>query len=148
MDKAIDLLKQWTIEYVKSRDVLNDQVSNIVSADDNLVHVKYDDRSRTFVLCPDQAQLDSLDLSKNVTLILLNNLGSLDFVLHNWSKLKKSITVNILFVNPRSKLEQRWALNPYTHAKIADVTSLKRGIITMSENVDYITMEELIRELS
>jgi hypothetical protein len=53
----------------------------------------------------------------------------------NWDKLIKFPSLTLYFVNPFSKLDKKWLINPYVHSKICDDKSLKTGLKSMFEMV-------------
>jgi len=55
--------------------------------------------------------------------------------------------LSFYFINPFSKLDEKWIIFPHTHHRICDPDSLQTGLRTMSEMVDEITEDQLKERL-
>ena len=60
-----------------------------------------------------------------------------------WNKLILIRNLSLYFVNPFSKQEKRWVINPHLHHKISDAESLELGLNSLFIMVDPITEKEV-----
>ncbi|MBN1646342.1 hypothetical protein JW868_04860 [Candidatus Woesearchaeota archaeon] len=69
--------------------------------------------------------------SQNI--ITLNTQKNVQIFIRQFSKYAQNLFLTIIFVNPSAN--QKWLIKPHVHNLVADKTSLKRGIMALSENV-------------
>ncbi len=139
MANKYDQLKEWTIHFLKHKDILNKDISFIeenVSGFDLLIKRKAENQ---YVLIKEK--LDSIDnilnliSDKNVMLIVTNSRTNLDNLISNWTKMCKFQKLAIFFVNPNSSTDKKWSIYPYTHNIIVDRPALRRGLESLFEMV-------------
>lgn len=143
-------LIEWLKGYVKHRDIVAQAIKNIKETDDGF----YVERTDT-----DQIYFVKLDLDevtdfkgmlshpgKNVFLVTLNNESNIKKVVKVWNILEPLANLKIIFINPLSKSDNKWLLSPHVHASICDPASLKNGLLSLGQNVGYITKEEIQKE--
>ncbi|MBR9690286.1 hypothetical protein GOV08_01240 [Candidatus Woesearchaeota archaeon] len=131
---SVDNLTQWTILYVKNKDILKKEIKEY-KIFKNYVEFEYlDARKQTCYIYPtmkSEARSDTKEGWKAV--ICLNTKANFDFLISNWENLIKNPKLSIIFVNPR--LNQKWIVFPHTHNKITEKASLKLGLQTLFESV-------------
>jgi hypothetical protein len=130
----MDSLKEWLILYLKNRDIILRKILNISEKED-VVTIKFKDKEQTFFILP-SLSLPDLSKAQNPAIVCLNTKVNFNFLLTNWEKLASFKSLSLYFVNPKSRLEKRWILFPFTHHSIADNESLKLGLMAMFETVD------------
>lgn len=148
MEKEIKFLKEWIVRYLKNKDLL---ARKIVSIDEfeNGFEVKRKDKEQKFLIAPNLSQFDKIlneinSFSKGKALVCFHTKQNFDVLISNWNKfvdIGREFTV--YFVNPFSKTEKVLILNPYTHELISDESSLKQGLKTMAENVEFTNEDEI-----
>ena len=133
MTSAHDELTEWTIFYVKNKDIIRKEIKDYKVLK-NFVEFEYSSRKHTYYILPD-LKSDSLAISKegNITIICLNKKENLNFLVENWENFKINSKFSIIFVN--IKTGGKWIVYPHTHDKITDKESLKPGLISLFENV-------------
>lgn len=148
MDKIYDYLIEWTINYVKNRDVIDKKIENIEKNKEGYdIFVKRVDKEQFFIIRPFIKDIDEiiekLRADKNISLVVFNSNENFEIIVENWNKFVDFKNFNIYFVNPFSQLDKKWIIYPYTHARISDSSSLERGLRSMFEMVEPITEEQL-----
>lgn len=144
----IKFLREWTVSYVKHRDIIAKNITNIKEEQDRVV-VKLKDKEQVFLIKPtvDDSFIQEINKDKNIGIVMLNSKENLDFLIKNWSKLIKFEKLAIFFINPFSEPDKKWFISPYVHNKICDKDSLKLGLKTMFETVEAITEKEIMKRI-
>ena len=147
-DVIVSFLREWTVSYVKHRDILAKNIINIKEEQDKVI-VKFKDKEQIFLIRPivNDSVIEKIDKDKNISIVMLNSKENLDFLIKNWNKLIKFEKLTLFFVNPLSEFEKKWFISPYMHNKICDDDSLKIGLKTMFETVESITEELLLKRI-
>ena len=136
-----DFLKEWTINYVKSRDVIRNTIVEIHKDKEELVVVHKHKEVKYFIdpfLEDIDKNLKLLKEDSDAAIICMNTQENLNKMFEKWKDLAKHRHLAMMFVNPSSKLDKLWVIFPYTHDRIADPSSFKTGIKTMFEQVDEV----------
>ena len=147
-EEIIKFLREWTVGYVKHKDMLAKNIVDIKEEQDKVI-VKFKDKGQVFLIRPtaDDSVIEKIDKDKNIGIVMLNSKENLDFLINKWNKLIKFDKLTILFVNPLSEPDKKWFISPYVHNKICDNDSLKLGLKTMFNTVESITEEELMEKI-
>jgi len=131
-------LQEWAYHYIRNRDIIARSVAEIDKDESGLI-VKYKDNSMMKVLA--LADLNRLDISEEyskVSVVTPNSIANIKWIMENWDKVKDHKGLTIYFVNPKSRLDKKWVLHPYTHNKICDSSALRTGIKAMSDMVEKV----------
>lgn len=140
MDKATSLLSEWTINFIKNKDIHTMSIKDI-KKEKNEITIKYIDKEETYIVDPYFTDINNILEKKEdnyTVLVVLNKKKNLDLIIKNWTRLIKYKNLRIILVNPFSELEKKWILNPYFHNKVADMESLKKGLTSLFYAVDPI----------
>ncbi|MBN2112420.1 hypothetical protein JW707_04970 [Candidatus Woesearchaeota archaeon] len=140
MKNEFGVLKEWTVNYIKNKDVLTKAIASIEEEKDgwDLV-IKTKTGDKYCIIAPVIKDINQIigKLNDNfVTLVVLNKKENLDIITENWSRLVCFPKLSVMFVNPNSELEKRWIIYPYTHDKITEKPSLKKGLKSLFQTVD------------
>jgi len=151
-DKAHSFLADWTLKYIKNKDVISKKIENIENGKDGFdLYVKYRDREQYFIIFPVIKDIDSiirrLNNSFHFSIVALNSKENFDVVLKNWNKLVSFKFLSIIFANPFSELDKKWIIFPYTHQKICDESSLENGLKSMFSMVEPIEEQQLTAKI-
>ena len=145
--KIKDFLLEWTLHYLKNRDLISKKIESIEKGKDKFdAFVKYKDKDQYLSIIPqikDLNFLERLDKEKNHLISVFNTKENLSKIVDNWHKLIDFKLLCILFVNPWSSYDKRWIIYPYTHHRIADESSLKAGLKSMFETVEPVKKSQL-----
>ncbi len=146
MVNVSSFLVDWTIRFLENKDAIRKEIVNIeknVSGFDFTVH--YMDKVKYFIIVSILVDrlFNEIKNEDYIGFITLNNLSNIGFTVSNWKRLIGFKSLNIFFVNPFSSLNKVWTINPYTHDKICDKTSLELGLKSIAQEVESIGMEEL-----
>jgi hypothetical protein len=123
----MDNLKEWTIAYVKNRDMA---FRKLVSHHDegNKVIFKFKDKEQKYVFAE---SLEPIMGEACDFLVTRNSEENFNCLIKNWDKLSKT-KLSIIFVAK----DDKWLINPHVHSMIADPASMKTGLRTMFETAN------------
>ena len=147
-DVIVKFIREWAVSYVKHKDILTKNITNIKEEQDRVI-VELKDKEQVFLIRPtaDDSVIQEINKDKNIGIVMLNSKENLDFLIKNWSKLIKFEKLTIFFINPFSGLDTKWFISPYVHDRICDKDSLKLGLKTMFETVEAITEKEILEKI-
>ena len=131
-------LKQWTVEFIKHKDMIQKSILDIKEND--VIHVKSKDKEQVFVVESEiesfQKVLDFAEKDMLVVMVCYNTKKNFDKLIKNWENLVKFKKLSVMFVNPKSNKDKKWIIYPATHNSICDPASLKTGLESMFAMVD------------
>jgi len=130
-------LKEWTVQYVKNKDLAfrklvkfeDDEKNNIIN-----FHFKDKDNKHYILEKLDEKIISLINNSDWKTIVCLNIDENFDFLIKHWDKLSKIHNLNIIFVN--LKTSEKWLINPKLHSMIADPDSIRIGLRTMFDTAN------------
>lgn len=133
MTDQINSLLEWTIFFVKNKDIMKREIKDYKILK-NYVDFEYKDRKHTYYMYPELND-EAITVSEKgiTTIVCLNKKDNLNFVVKNWDKLTKNKTFSMVFVHPTSN--QRWIIYPYTHNSVTEKSSLKSGLQSLAEQI-------------
>ena len=146
-------LVQWTINYIKNKDIVSKKIEQIENGKDSFdLYVKYQDREQYFIIAASIVDINPIlqRITNNTyfSIVTLNSKENFDAMIKNWSKLTNFKFLNIIFVNPFSEIDKKWIIFPHTHHKICDEPSLENGLKAMFNMVDPIEEGQLIARIT
>ena len=152
-DKSHSFLVDWSINFVKNKDIISKKIEKIENGKDNFdLYIKYKDREQYFIIVPNIADIDSIIQRINnnyyFSIVTLNSKENFNIIIKNWNRLISFKFLNIIFVNPFSEMDKKWIIFPHTHNKICDESSLKTGLKSMFETVDSIEEIQLMSKIT
>jgi len=132
--------QQKSSSYVKNKDLLVKQIEKIEQDKDGWDIVVTTKSGLKFYLVVPKIEdfgkiVERID-SHNLTIVVFNTKENLDIVIENWSKIKDHEHLAIMFVNPNSELDKKWVVFPYTHHKVTEKASLKKGLKSLFQTVE------------
>jgi len=131
-------LKQWTLEFIKHKDLIQKSITSIKEND--VIHVKSKDKEQVYVVQPEidgfQEAIDYSEKDIWVVMVCYNTKQNFYKLIKNWENLVKYRKLSVMFVNPESKIDKKWIIYPATHNSICDASSLKTGLESMFAMVD------------
>ena len=145
-DVIIKFIKEWTIGYVKHRDILTKNIIDIKEEPDRVI-VKFKEKEQVFLIRPTINDSVIKEVNKNISIVMLNSKENLDFLMNKWNKLIKFEKLTLFFINPFSEPDKKWFISPYVHDRICDNDSLKLGLKTMFETVESITEKDIMKKI-
>ena len=152
-NKAHSFLVDWTINFLKNKDILAKKIEKIENGKDGFdLYVKYRDREQYVIVAPQLKDMDSIikKISNNsyFSIVTLNSKENFDAIVNIWSKLTGFKFLNIIFVNPFSESDKKWVIFPHTHHKICDESSLEAGLKSMFGMVEPIEEGQLLAKIT
>ena len=147
-----DFLVDWTIDFVKNKDVITKKIENIEKNKNGFdLSIKFKDKEQFFVVAPNISDLNSIvariNSDSHFCIVTLNSSQNLESLIKNWRRLIEFKFLSIIFVNPFSQLDKKWIIHPYTHHRICDESSLKTGLKSMFEMVEPIEEPQLAAKI-
>lgn len=151
--KTHSFLVEWTINFLKNKDILAKKIEKIENGKDGFdLYVKYKDREHYLIVEPQLKDFNSIMQKINnnsyFSIVTLNSKENFDVVVKNWNALVGFKFLNIIFVNPFSESDKKWIIFPHTHHKICDEQSLDTGLKSMFGMVEPIEEEQLIAKIT
>ena len=152
MADAHSFLVDWTMNFIKNKDIVAKKIEKIENGKDGFdLYVKRKDREQYFIITAKIADMDSI-LRKinsigNFSIVTLNSSENFEALLKNWGRLISFKFLNIIFANPFSAADKKWAVFPHTHHKICDESSLETGLKAMFDSVDTIDEQQLAEKV-
>jgi len=151
MGKMYSFLVEWTVNFVKNRDLLTKNIEDVEKNKEGFF-VKFKDRKQFFIIEPFVEDIDEvikkINEEEHFSLVVFNTKENFEVIVENWNMLIEFKKLSIYFVNPFSQLDKKWIIFPYTHHKVGSESSLESGLKTMFETVDSISKEELSKKIS
>ena len=152
-EKAHSFLVEWTINFVKHKDMLTKKIEKIGKNKDGFdLYIKYKDMEQYFIITPNIDDMDSIiqkiNNEKHFSIVTLNSKSNFELILKNWNKLVHFKFLNIIFANPFSELDKKWIIFPHTHQKVCDENSLETGLKSMFQMVEPIEEQQLIAKIT
>ena len=151
MDRLHSFLQEWTVNYVKNRDLLTKSIESVEKNKEGFL-VRFKDRKQFFIVEPFIGDINEVIKKINeeeyFSLVVFNTKENFEAVVENWNRLVEFKKLSIYFVNPFSQLDKKWIVYPYTHHQVGSESSLELGLKTMFETVESINKEELNRRIS
>ena len=126
-------LIEWTKHYVKFKDCMKRQITEIEELEDRLlVHEKKEDKIYCISEDLRTKLLTEVECENRKYLVTLNALQNVKFLADNWQLIDdKEFT--IIFANP--KTNESWMVHPKTHSKISDSKTVKQGLMSLYESI-------------
>lgn len=145
---AFDALKQWALLYVKHKDITLKKIAGIKDADYGFLMANSDGTTTSCVVAVSFKGIDkefssTAAADKSTPIVTLSNEENIRAVHSVWDTLAASQNLLIIFANPFSSLEEKWALRPHLHNRVCDRSSLLQGLKAMAELVEPIDAETL-----
>ena len=153
MNREQIYLRDWTLRYIKNKDLILKKIVSTEELEDGFHLVKKDNEQRFFVepfFTDVDATLKKVKAYEhNKALVFYHTKENYDALLKHW---KNFVDVGrdftLFIINPFSKTDRVLTLSPYTHNLIADPDSLDTGLKTMSGNVEFTTEKEIKKIIS
>jgi hypothetical protein len=124
-------LREWTVLYVKHKDVFTRKLERYAEESGKLVFHFKDHTMHAYAM--DKLELPAI---KEKTLVVtLNTQENMDLLVKKWSEFSKFPKLTVVFVNPQKN--EKWFIIPHTHAMISD-PDVAQGIKSLSENVTLV----------
>jgi len=138
------MLKEWTHNYLKNKDILHKRISTITDKGDYILVENKDETHIIVIVKEKMVDVDKvLDLFKKyqkkhkaqkLTLVLNNNKKNLDLLIKSWKKFVEFTSLTVIFANP--EMNDKWIVSPAIHDRIADKKNLKQGLVSMFQTVE------------
>ena len=153
MENSHDFLVDWTIKFIKNKDIITKKIEHIENGKDGFdLYVKYKDREQYFIIAPNITDIDSIiqrvNNSSHFSIVALNSKENFEIILKNWNRLLSFKFLSIIFTNPFSELDKKWIVFPHTHHKICDESSLEHGLKSMFGMVEPIEERQLVAKIT
>ena len=147
-DKETKFLKEWAARYVKNKDIITRKITSLKENEGDFTVMRGESEHKYFIM-PFLRDIKEIigsagKFGDEKTLVCFHTKENFDFLISNWNEFVGfGRNFLIYFINPFSKLERVLSICPYTHQLISDEESLKLGLKTMSETVEFTTEDEV-----
>ena len=135
------------MRHIKYKDLIFRRIADVQEGEDLVLVNMTDSRTCGYLVEPFIQGMESLAPLKNhecCFLICYNTKENLNFLIKNWEVLVKfKRNFCIMFINPFSKTEKKWAIYPATHDLITERSALKLGLEVLFSTVDALTEQEV-----
>lgn len=141
-----EYLVEWFERFTKNRDLLFRRISQIKHEGNKIYVEQKDGKKIVYHVEPfveDFAKICKAIKDEHKGIVVYNTTDNFQALLKSWDAVAKIANLTVFFVNPFSKLEKRWAINPRTHSMITDKEALEPGLNSMFVMVDSTTKKEL-----
>ena len=137
------------VRHIRNKDLLFRRIADVREVEDFILVTMKDSGVRAYLVepfVPDMGILSPLNNHDCCFLVCYNTPENLDFLIVNWDALVKfKRNFCMIFVNPFSTTDKKWAVYPATHDIITERPALKSGLQVLFSTVDKTTKEEIER---
>jgi hypothetical protein len=123
-------LREWAVHHIKQKDLVKHDLISFKEEAGRVV-CEYKEGRGVFY-CKENLDLDLMKPvpnDENATFVCLCNEHNFKLLVDHWDLFKTKSNFSFIFLNP--SLAEKWVIQPYVHAKIADPATLKQGLRTM-----------------
>jgi len=124
-------LREWTIIYVKHRDLMTKKLQGYEEKNGKLVFTFKDHHMHAYAV----EKLSVPTIEGKTLLVTLQTKENVEFLLKHWSEYNKHADLTMVFVHPEKN--EKWAVIPHTHAQVSD-PNFEQGIRSMADSVSYV----------
>jgi len=144
---------KWAVNYEKHKDIIRKEIKSIdKDREGYALIIEYKNKVKHFLVMPKFDDIESLRIKlnkgENITLITVNSLSNIEFLIDKWKLLIDFPGFIIIFINPFSLVDDKWMIMPYAHNRITDQSALKKGLKSMFAAVDSITEEKFLEKVN
>lgn len=145
LSKPTKYLADWFVRYTKNRDLLFKKISEVKEEGCKIIITQKDGSVVHYYVEPFPDDFEKLAEmpEEQKGIVVYNSKDNFDRMMNAWKKLSETKGLTIYLVNPFSKLDKRWIINPHVHNKISDKVSLAMGLNSMFILVDPISRQEV-----
>ena len=121
-------LADWFVRYTKNRDLMFRKISEIKEEGNKIVVEEKTGKKTVYYAEPfpeDFAKLTEGIKDEHKGLLVYNTQDNFESMIKDWKKLAAVQNLVIYFVNPFSKIEKKWIINPHIHSKISEAAALE-----------------------
>ena len=124
-------LLEWASTHLRHQDLLKRSIESIQEEQQTLI-ITHKDKTKDIWLVQEDLDLSNTQVKGIITLNTKNNLKKL---IKEWSIVKEA-DCKIFFANPQTN--DRWAIVPSHHTKIADQKNIKAGLESLAQNTTFV----------
>lgn len=149
------LLQRWSLNQIKHKNLMTKDLHEIKEKKYDLLCI-YETKRHYFMIIPflhgieeilEKMRYAKLEFDANFfSVVVLNAKHNLNLLIANWNKFIGFPELNLFFVNPFSKLEKKWIINPHFHHRISDKASLETGLKSIFSSVEKID-KKMVKEI-
>ncbi len=145
MEKAVSFLKAWAIEFVRNKDLVFNKIEKVDEEEGKpQFTVHYKDKTQHCFIVSHLSEI-KYNSKDHVGIFTFHTDNNFKTILDRWNEFSSHPQLTIYSVNPFIHVENKWILQPYHHAKIADKESFKTGMKSMFSAVTEVREQDLKR---
>ncbi|HJN56604.1 MAG: hypothetical protein QF436_00050 [Candidatus Woesearchaeota archaeon] len=140
----------WSIRFLENKDHIKKEIVKVKKNSEGFdFAVHYKDKVKYFIVGTvlKSDLFGKIKNELNISLITLNNISNIKFVIDNWKKLSDFKLLSIYFINPFSNSDKVWVICPYIHNMVCDNIALELGLKSMGEMVVAIDVDGLNKKI-
>lgn len=124
-------LKQWTINFVKNKDLFLKSLKDCEEESENKLVFHFKDKDQKYLLVEtlDDSSIEFLKDKTSKRIVCQASMANRDFLIKHWKDFSSDTDLSIIFV--RLVDHAKWLINPHVHSKICDDEALKTGLESM-----------------
>lgn len=124
-------LREWTVLYVKHKDVHTRKLQGYDEVDGKLVFRFKDHHMHAYAM----ELLEVPPVDGKTLLVTLQKKENVEYLIKHWKEFSKHAGLTIVFVNPTRN--EKWFIVPHTHTQISD-PNIELGIRSLAEGVPMV----------
>ncbi len=119
-------LREWAKAYLRHRDLFERRISSLKESEHGFLIIRKDGTRCECLINESLAALTPLLSKGEVLLVTRNTRENLSALIKEWRRLANHPKLKVIFAN--TALNERWAINPRQHTRVAEEESLARGL--------------------
>ncbi len=139
-DKEREALSEWTEAYIRNKDLLLRQITNILRNHEGWDFVLNTATGERYCLVlPELSDLKQhLERigDKTLLVVTLNRKTNIETLMAAWPNLVNKRNLTVIFSNPESNTETKWVIVPAVHDRVTERKSLRLGLMSLFSTVE------------
>ncbi len=147
----IKYLAEWAETYARYKATFAGKIQD-VKRSKNEVRVVVKDEVEKYVLMPFELDASAVEAAcegaDRVFLVSFNIKEILEQLIREWEHFIPHRNLRIVMVNPFSRKDLRWVVNPSIHHKWTEPSALEKGLKSLFKTVDPLTKEKALKKIA
>ncbi len=123
-------LVEWTVLYVKHKDVLTKKIVDVKNEKDHFLFTYKDGPVKVYAL----EKLNVPAINTKAIIATLQTKENVDFLIKHWKEFSSHQGLTMVFVN--LKTQEKWLIHPHTHSQISEA-KFELGVKSLASSVSY-----------
>jgi hypothetical protein len=148
MEKIKEELLNWFTNFINNKNALLNNLEEIQKNKEGFdLKITYTDKESYAIIEPfiNKDTFGKIEKDKFISLVVYNSKDNLNMLIDNWKVLIELDKLTIYFVNMFSETDTKWVIRPCMHNKIAEESSLTKGLKSIFNTVESTNKERVER---